>query len=208
MSVQFIICRIVSINDILRSIISNKIEVHFNVAQTLAQFYFEWQNTNRIIEEAERLAEENAEQLKKLAGTLKDESAKLIDSLSKVGKPDFNEIAKTHYTLFYDSFKKSADELNPYWKRYGELNNRLDYLPLGSKEYEEAEKECEAAKAEYDERQKEVKRLNEEYQKELERAGDVSGLKLSHLIALAGKINAIAESILIDVERLEKEGQI
>ena len=174
----------------------------------IAQFYYDWQNTNRLIDEAEILAEENPEQLKELAGTLKDNSAKLIDSLYKIGNPDFNEIAKTHYTLFYDRFKKAADELNPYWKRYCELNNRLDYLPLGSKEYEEAEKECEATKTEHDERQNEVKRLNEEYQTELKRAGDVSGLKLSHLIALIGRINAIAGSIIDDVERFEKEGQI
>ena len=174
----------------------------------IAQFYYDWQNTNRLIDEAERVAEENPEQLKELAGTLKDNLAKLIDSLYKIGNPDFNEIAKTRYTLFYDRFKKAADELNPYWKRYCELNNRLDYLPLGSKEYEEAEKECEATKTEHDERQKEVRRLNEEYQTELKRAGDLSGLKLSHLIALIGRINAIAGSIIDDVERFEKEGQI
>ena len=33
----------------------------------IAQFYFDWQNTNRLIDEAERVAEENPEQLKKLA---------------------------------------------------------------------------------------------------------------------------------------------
>ena len=174
----------------------------------IAQFYYDWQNTNRLIDEAEKLAEENPGQLKELAGTLKEESAKLIDTLYNIGNPAFNEIAKTHYTLFYDRFKKVADELNPYWKRYWELNNRLDYLPLDSKEYKEVEDECEAAKTEHNERQKEVKRLNEEYQTELKRAGDLSGLKLSHLIALIGRINAIAGSIIDDVERFEKEGQI
>ena len=174
----------------------------------IAQFYYDWQNTNRLIDEAERVAEENPEQLKELAGTLKEESAKLIDTLYNIGNPDFNEIAKTHYTLFYDLFKKAADELNPYWKRYCEINNCLDYLPFDSKEYEEAEKDCETAKTEHDERQKEVRRLNEEYQTELKRAGDLSGLKLSHLIALIGRINAIAGSIIDDVERCEKEGQI
>ena len=43
----------------------------------IAQFYYDWQNTNRLIDEAERVAEENPEQLKELAGTLKEESAKL-----------------------------------------------------------------------------------------------------------------------------------
>ena len=143
-----------------------------------------------------------------MAGTLKEESAKLIDFLYNIDNPDFNEIANTHYTLFYNRFKKAADELNPYWKRYCELNNRRDYLPLDSKEYKEVEDECEAAKTDHNKRQKEVKRLNEEYQTELKRAGDLSGVKLSHLIALIGRINAIAGSIIDDVERFEKEGQI
>lgn len=172
----------------------------------IAQFYYDWQNTNRLIEEAESVAEENPEQLKELAGTLKDNLAKLIDSLYKIGNPDFNEIAKTRYTLFYDRFKKAADELNRYWKRYCELNHRLDYLPLDSKEYEEAEKECEAAKTEHDERQKEVRRLNEEYQTELKRAGDLSGLKIPYLIAIVSKINIIAESIIKDLDLIGKEG--
>ena len=43
----------------------------------IAQFYYDWQNTNMLIDEAERVAEENPEQLKELAGTLKEESAKL-----------------------------------------------------------------------------------------------------------------------------------
>ena len=172
----------------------------------IAQFYFEWQNTNRLIDEAQRLAEENPEQLKELAVTLKDNSAKLIDSLYKIGNPDFNEIAKTRYNLFYARFKKAADELHPYWKRYCELNNRLDYLPLDSNEYKEVENECEAAKTEHDDRQKEVKRLNEEYQTELKRAGDVSGLNIPYLIAIVSKINLIAESIVKDMDLIGKEG--
>ena len=172
----------------------------------IAQFYYDWQNTNRLIDEAEKLAEENPEQLKELARTLKEESAKLIGTLYKIENIDFNEIAKTHYTLFYDRFKKAADERNPYWKRYCELNNRLDYLPLGSKEYEEAEKECEATKTAHDERQKEVKRLNEEYQTELKRAGDVSGLNIPFLTAIVSKLNLIAESIIKDLDLIGKEG--
>ena len=47
----------------------------------IVQFYFDWQNTNMLIDEAERLIEENPGLLKELAATLKDESAKLIDNL-------------------------------------------------------------------------------------------------------------------------------
>lgn len=153
-----------------------------------------------------RVAEENPEQLKELTRTLRDNLAKLIDSLYKIGNPDFNEIVKTRYNLFYDRFKKAAEELNPYWKRYCELNNRLDHLPLDSKEYKEVENECEVAKTEHDERQKEVKKLNEEYQLELKRAGDVPGLNIPYLIAIVSKINLIAESIIKDLDLIGKEG--
>ena len=60
---------------------------------------------------------------------------------------DFKEIANDHSKQFYPRFQEASEQLNPYWKRYSELNNRLDYLPLGSKDYAKIEKECEKAKA-------------------------------------------------------------
>lgn len=101
-------------------------------------------------------------------------------------------------------FQETSDGLNPYWKRYCELNNRLDYLPLGSKEYAEAEKECEAAKAEHDRRQTDVRRIYAEYERENRRAGDVFSLKASHLYALVARLNGIAGSIMTDLDRMEK----
>ena len=195
--------RIKEVNEILASC-SDTI-LSFEDCYKISQFYFEFQNTNRLIDEAERLAEENPTQLKDLAGLLKEKSAHLIDNLKMIKDVDLINIANKQTSLFYDRFQKAADELNPYWKRYCELNNRLDYLPLESKEYKAIEKECEEAKSEHDERQKEVKKLYADYQEEQKKAADLYALKIPYLIAVVSKINLIAGSIITDLELIEKE---
>lgn len=180
----------------------------FEEAYALAQFYYDFQDTNSIIAEAEAMAGDDPAGLRMIALSLKAETATLLNNIGLLDSVDFREIANAHSRYYYALFQKASAELNPYWKRYCELNNRLDYLPLDSKEYAEAEKECEAAKAEHDNRQTEVKRIYAEYERENRRAGDVFSLKVSHLYALAAKQNSIAGSILNDLDRLEKgEGQ-
>lgn len=176
----------------------------FEQALTVARFYYDFQDTNALIAEAEAMATENPERLKEAALFLKAETATLLNNIGRLDGVDFREIANAHSRHYHDLFQKASDRLNPYWKRYCELNTRLDYLPLDSKEYAEAEKECEAAKAEHDRRQVEVKKLYADYERESRRAGDVFSLKASHLYALAAKLNGIAGSILNDLERMEK----
>lgn len=176
----------------------------FEQAYVIARFYYDYQDTNFIIDEAETMAAEDAGRLRVLAVMLKDETATLLDNMGRLDRIDFREIANEHSKQYYSGFQEASEQLSPYWKRYCELNNRLDYLPLGSKEYAETEKECENAKAEHDTRQIEVKKLYDEYEKERQRAGYVFSLKASHLYALAAKLNGIAGSILNDLDRLEK----
>lgn len=176
----------------------------FEQAYVIARFYFDYQDTNAIIDEAERWATEDSERLRELALSLKEETAALLNHIGRLDGVDFKEIANAHSKQYYSIFQEASESLNPYWKRYSELNNRLDYLPLGSKDYAETEKECEKAKAEHDKRQIEVRRLYAVYEKENQRAGYVFSLKASHLYALAAKINGIAGSIINDLDRLEK----
>lgn len=180
----------------------------FEEAYALAQFYYDFQDTNALIADAEVMAGDDPAGLRMIALSLKAETATLLNNIWLLDSIDFREIANAHSRYYHSLFQKASAELNPYWKRYCELNNRLDYLPLDSKEYAEAEKECEAAKAEHDNRQTEVKRIYAEYERENRRAGDVFSLKVSHLYALAAKQNSIAGSILNDLDRMEKgEGQ-
>ena len=176
----------------------------FEQANVIARFYYDYQDTNVLIDEAERMATEDTEGLREFAVSLKEETATLLNNIGRLEGMDFKQIANAHSKQYYSIFQEAAEQLNPFWKRYSELNNRLDYLPLGSKDYAEMEKECEKAKAEHDTRQIEVKRLYAEYEKENQRAGYVFSLKASHLYALAAKMNGIAGSIINDLDRLEK----
>ncbi|WP_255260543.1 hypothetical protein [Bacteroides sp. L10-4] len=176
----------------------------FEEAFALARFYYDFQDTNALIADAEAMAGDDSVGLRNIDVSLKAGTATLLNNIGRIDGVDFREIANAHSRHYHNIFQEASDELNPYWKRYCELNNRLDYLPLGSKEYAEAEKECEAAKAEHDRQQTDVRRIYAEYERENRRAGDVFPLKASHLYALAARLNGIAGSILNDLDRMEK----
>ncbi|WP_304419044.1 hypothetical protein, partial [Muribaculum intestinale] len=176
----------------------------FEQAYALARFYYDFQDTNALIADAEAMVGGDPSGLREMALSLKAETATLLNNIGRLDGVDFRGIANARSRRYHTIFQEASDELNPYWKRYCELNNRLDYLPLGSKEYAEADKECETAKAEHDRRQTDVRRIYADYERENQRAGDVFSLKASHLYALAARLDGIAGSILNDLDRMEK----
>lgn len=176
----------------------------FDEAYAVARFYYDFQDTNLMIADAERMASEDAGGLREFAISLEDETATLLNNIDRLDSVDFKSIANEHPKRFYSMFQEASEELNPYWRRYCELNNRLDYLHFDSKEYAEAEKECAVAKAEHDARQAEVKALYADYEVESRHAGDVCFFKTSHLYALVARLNSIAKSIIADLDRMEK----
>ena len=194
--------RLKEVNDIIDTCSDGTMS--FEQAYVIARLYYDYQDTNVLIDEAENLVTEDAGRLREFAVSLKDETAALLNHIGRLDGLGFKEIANDHSKQYYSRFQEASEQLNPYWKRYSELNNRLDYLPLDSKDYTEMEKECEKAKAEHDTRQIEVKRLYAEYEEENQRAGYVFSLKASHLYALVAKMNGIAGSIINDLDRLEK----
>lgn len=197
-----IVNRLDEVNGIVAA--CNGSTMSFEQAYELARFYYDFQDTNALIADAEVMAGEDLSGLREIAISLKAETTTLLNNIGRLDGIDFRGIANAHSRHYHAIFQKASDELNPYWKRYCELNHRLDYLPLGSKEYAEAEKECDAAKAEHDRRQTDVRRIYAEYEHENRRAGDVFSLKASHLYALATKLNGIAGSIINDLDRMEK----
>lgn len=197
-----IVPRIREVNQIITDCSSGTMP--FEQAFALARFYYDFQDTNAIIAEAEAMAADDMVGLRDVAVSLKAGTALLLNNIGLLDGIDFREIANAHSRYYHTLFQKASDELNPYWKRYCELNNRLDYLPLESEDYKETEKECEVAKSEHDRRQTDVKEIYAEYERENRRAGDVFSLKAPHLYALAAKLDGIAASIIHDIDRMEK----
>ncbi|MDE7420857.1 MAG: hypothetical protein K2N35_11680, partial [Muribaculaceae bacterium] len=125
--------RLKEVNDIIDTCSDGTIP--FEQAYVIARFYYDYQDTNAIIDEAERLATEDTGRLRKFGLSLKAETAVLLNNIGRLDGVNFKEIANTHSKQYYSKFQEASEQLNPFWKRYSELNNRLDYLPLGSKEY-------------------------------------------------------------------------
>ncbi len=156
--IHSLLTRLKEVNFILETCSDDR-PMSFEQANVIARFYYDCQDTNVIIDEAERMATEDVGRLREFAVNLKDETATLINYTGSLDRVDFKQIANDHSKRFYSRFQEASENLNPYWKRCSELNNRLDCLPLGSKDHAEIGKECEKAKAEHDTRQFEVKRL-------------------------------------------------
>ena len=136
--IEFIISQINGVNNIIGTCLDGIMP--FEQADVIARFYYDYQDTNFIIDEAERMATGDAGRLREFALSLKEETAALLNNIRRLDGVDFKEIANAHSKLYYSKFQEASEQLNPYWKRYSELNTRLDYLPLGSKDYAETEK--------------------------------------------------------------------
>ncbi len=69
--------RIKEVNDIID--ICSYGTMPFEQANVIARFYYDYQDTNALIDEAEKLATIDTESLRELAVSLKDETATLLN---------------------------------------------------------------------------------------------------------------------------------
>ena len=108
----------------------------FAQALLLSLFYRDFCDTNTVVEEAETLAEKDAEQLLKFSSALFSESETYLSldktSLQSVNFEALFEEYLKPFELRYEEAKAASTEL---WRKYSALNNRLDFLPLDSEEY-------------------------------------------------------------------------
>ena len=123
----------------------------FTQALLLSLFYRDLSDTNIVIEEAESLAEKDAEQLLKFSSSLFSESATYLSlDRAPLQAVDFEALFEEYlkpFELRYEEAKAADTEL---WRKYSALSNRPDFLPLDSEEYMKLSAECDAKKAEYD----------------------------------------------------------
>jgi len=181
-------------------------DLSFDNALSIVKKYDVMPEPNDLIDEAEIMATSDIDALEKSGIELKRESERFLNfSLSRLLNSDFKTIAQSHTNTFYERFQTAEDDLNPYWKAYCQLNNRLDYLDVNSRDYQETEKCCAEAKAEHDERQKVVHRLYSEYHKALKDTGPILFFKVEYLEVIILKYRDIASAILADIKRI-KEG--
>ena len=189
-------------------LLSNCRQGIFSFEQTLSLslFYRDFSDTNMIVEEAESLAEKDAEQLLKLSSALFWES-EIYLSLDRTPllSVDFESLFEEHlkpFELRYEEVKSVATGL---WREYSALNNRLDFLPLDTEEYKSLDSECSAVKAKYDEAHTRTDILYKEWQQEREKYFCVWCFKPMFLDVLVERLHGIAGSIISDINRMRED---
>lgn len=200
------------INELVQNLIAiNNItegqELSFADALSIVEIYDKMPEPNNLIDEAEEMAAYDIDALEKSVMKLKEEAWRFLSvGMPMLKEVDFKAIAQNYSSTFYNRYQKAQKELTVYWKAYYQLNNRLDYLGLDSREYIEAEKRCEEVKAEHDERQKTVRRLYAEYEEANKESVPVFGFRADFLEAVIVRYHDIASAILADIKRIREGG--
>ena len=200
------------INELVQNLITinNSIEgqeMSFENVLSIVKLYDEMPEPNSLIDEAEEMAAYDINALEKSVMKLKEGSERFLSvGILMLKEVNFKAIAQNYSHTFYNRYQKAEKELTAYWRDYCRLNNRLDYLDLDSREYIEAEKRCEEAKAEHDERQKVVRELYTEYEQANIESAPVFRFRADFLEAVMVRYRDIASAILADIKRIREGG--
>lgn len=178
----------------------------FEQALSLSLFYQKFRDTNMIVEEAESLAEKDAELLLKLSSALFSES-KIYLSLDRTPllSVNFESLFEEHLKPFELRYEEAKSVAAGLWREYSALNNRLDFLPLDTEEYKSLDSECSAVKAKYDEVHMRTDILYKEWQQEREKYFCVWCFKPMFLDVLVERLHGIAGSIISDINRMRED---
>ena len=208
MMIQQIAQRLYEVNTFLATYTThNPGEVSFEQALPPALFYRDFNETNSLVKEAGLLFREDTERLLEFSTSLFSETDRYLSlDRASLQKMDFAALFEEHlkpFELRYEETKTVATEL---WRKYSAMSNRLDFLPLDSKEYKSLDVECDAAKAKYDEAHAHADLLYKEWQQERNRYFCVWCFKPVFLDVLVERLKGIAGSIISDIGRM-KEGK-
>ena len=166
----------------------------FAQALLLSLFYRDFCDTNTVVEEAESLAEKDAEQLLKFSSVLFSESETYLSldktSLQAVNFEALFEEYLKPFELRYEEAKAASTEL---WRKYS------------AQEYMKLSVECDAKKAEYDTAHAQTDHLYNEWQQERSRYFCVYCFKPMFLDVLVERLHGIAESILSDINQMKED---
>ena len=174
-------------------------------AMRFYRFFNDFQDTNSLIEDAEALAHENLDVLEEEIKSL----LSLIDKFKTFTLAiDYKEVCEQQLQPYEERYETAKGLSTQLWQDYQSMSNRLDYLPLDSDEYKELYQQCDAAKAAYDIAHADTERLYNEYDAKRREYADLYFFKIDYVDVLTEKVKGIAESIMLDISNLRKEGSL
>lgn len=204
MMIQQITQRLREVNTLVATY--NQDDFSFGQALSLSLFYRDFNDTNSLVKEAEKLARENPSRLLECSISLLSETDRYLSSdRSGLYAANFERIFEEHIKPFEIRYKEAGTVAAGLWRDYSAKSNRLDFLPLESVEYRLLDKECDAAKAEYDRAHTNTNLLYKEWQQERERCFCVYCFKPLFLDVLVERLKGIAGSIIADINHMQED---
>lgn len=204
--IEEITIRLQEINHILTSKKEAK-NVSFDDALAIAQFYYEYQDTNHIIDMIEDLVHQNKEALYASALKLKEEVDCFIGTDLQMWKTlDYHSIEQSHLKVYKDKWELIKEKATKLWQEYQSQSNRLDMMGYPGEDFAMLDAQCDQTKLAYDEAHKQNEEAYNIYRKEQVKCGHVHFFEMQFFELLILKLARLVNVILDDKKIIGKEG--
>lgn len=182
-------------------------DVSFDGALAIAQFYYDYQDTNHIIDMIEYLVRQNNEALYSSAIKLKEEVDCFMGMDLQMWKTlDYHSIEQSHLKVYKDKWELVKEKATKLWQEYQAQSNRLDMMSYDDENFSALDAQCDQTKSAYNE----VHQQNEEayniYRNEQIKCGHVHFFEMQFLELLILKLARLVHVILDDKKCVGKEG--
>jgi peptidoglycan hydrolase CwlO-like protein len=125
-----------------------------------------------------------------------DEKFKLFELFMSLKESD------NYLKPFNEDIKAKQSQARQLWQEFTSLSNKLDYMDIDSDEFKMLDKQCDATKSEYDEISKDIAKLHDELRHRKSSVAAFAYFDPSLYSLLLTRIGQIANSILLDLAKL------
>lgn len=196
--------RLTKVNHLLKQS-AGKETVSFDDAGVLASFYRDFNDTSKLIAEADGLVNRDIDGLSAFALSLFSEVETYLSSdRSRFDIADFEIIFNCHTKPFEKRYKTALEASTALWSEYSAMSNRLDFLPLFSEGYKSLNMECDAKKEEYDTAHAYTDKLYAEWQREASAYFHILYFRMAFMDVLVARLGEIARCIIADISRIKE----
>lgn len=200
--------RLQEVNHILTSKKEGK-DVSFDDALAIAQFYYDYQNTNHIIDMIEDLVHQNKETLYNSAPKLKEEVDCFMGMDLQMWKTlDYHGIEQSHLKVYKDKWELVKEKATKLWQKYQSQSNRLDMMSYDDENFNTLDALCDQTKSAYDKVHKQNEEAYNIYRREQIKCGNVHFFEMQFLELLILKMARLVNVILDNNKITGKEGTI
>lgn len=175
----------------------SKDAISFEQAHILARFFYDYQATNNIIDEAEKLAHEKISLLREYAEIMVVLTSRISNELPKLNGIEFEVVAMGYSKNIQKQVEEQNTIVNSLWLERSSIGNRLDYGD--SSDFDKDNGELTRLEEEHKKQQGILKELYDKYYKALYRETEVSMLKFELFKLLITNIGKISRMIIIDL---------